>query len=183
MIVISVSYILSSWNSNKELIEVNIAITENFGTELVQENTTRVYSGSSALDVLKSVSQIETKYGGSFVISINSIKSGFPEDHYDWFFYVNGFLAKEGASSYIIRGGDSIQWDYHNWESEYHQSAIIGDYPKYLINGYAGDKSPTIIVFENEFLDEASKIRDCFFDKYKINVTMKPIETISVDAK
>jgi len=183
IIVISASYILISWDSSKEIIEVNIAITENFGRELVQENTIKISSGSSALDALKSVSQIETKYGGSFVTSINGIKSGFPEDHYDWFFYVNGFLAKDGGSSYIIRGGDSIQWDYHNWESEYHQSAIIGDYPKYFINGYAGSKSPTIIVFENEFLDEASKIRDRFFDKYEINATMKPIETISADEK
>lgn len=183
LIVISASYILSSWNSNKELIEVNIAITENFGRELVQENTITIPSGSSALDALKSVSQIETKYGGNFVTSINGIESNFPDDHYDWFFYVNGFLAKEGGSSYIIRGGDSIQWDYHNWESEYHQSAIIGDYPKYFTNGYAGDKSPTIIVYENEFLDEASKIGELLIDEYKINVTMKPIEIISVDEK
>jgi hypothetical protein len=183
IIVISASYILSSQNSNKELIEVNIAITENFGRELVQEDTIRVSSGSSVLDALKSVSQIETKYRGSFVTSINGIESNFPEDHYDWFFYVNGFLAKEGASSYIIRSGDSIQWDYHNWESEYHQSAIIGNYPKYFTNGYAGDKSPTIIVFENEFQDEASKIRERFLDEYKINVMMKTIETISVDEK
>lgn len=183
IIVIGASYILSSWNSNKESIEVNIAITENFGRELVQENAITISSGSSALDALKSVSQIETKYGGNFVTSINGIKSGFPEDHYDWFFYVNGFLAKEGASSYIIRNGDSIQWDYHTWESEYHQSAIIGDYPKYFINGYAGDKSPTVIVFENEFLDEASKIKGRLFNEYEINVTMKPIETISVDEK
>ena len=183
IIAISASYLSTLNNSSQVSIEVHIVITKNFGKELIQEDAISVSYGTSALEALESVAKVETKYGGKFVVSIKNIKSEYPEKKYDWFFYVNGFLAKEGGGSYILTAGDSIQWDYHNWEYQYHQSAIIGDYPMHFVKGYDGKISPTIIIFEDKFLDEATKLKRQLNEQYGIRATTLSTETISDDEK
>jgi hypothetical protein len=137
----------------------------------------------SVLDVLENVTQIETGYGGKFITSINGIKSTYPKSPYDWFFYVNGYLAKEGAADYIINDKDLIHWDFHSWELHQYQSAVMGDYPSYLVNGYAGEISPTVLVFENDFRADAGKIQKQLQEKYHLTLNVKPIDQLTDEEK
>lgn len=69
----------------------------------IKENTT-------ALDLLKTSHQVETKdYGslGEMVVSVDSMKARVDQF---WAFYVNGKLANVGAGSYILRNHDKVEW-------------------------------------------------------------------------
>ena len=135
-------------------------------------------AGSSALDALKKVAEVETSYGGGFVTSINNMESGYPDKKSDWFYYVNGFFANKGASNYIMTEGDFIRWDYHNWESQ-SQSAILADYPMHFVKGYGGKISPTVIIYDNEFSTEASKLKKQLNSQHGINATCMQVEELS----
>ena len=180
VVIISVGiFYLFNLNYSEGSIRVTVTVTKDFGKELLLEKTITVASGISALEVSKKIAEIETKYGGGFVSSINNVSSSYPKTRYDWFFYVNGFLSKTGASSYIMMDGDSIVWDYHRWDVSQFQSAILGSYPKYLTNGYSGKVSTTVIVYENEFDTEADNIQRILLEKFKIDVKSKTINELS----
>ncbi|MEM2538494.1 MAG: DUF4430 domain-containing protein, partial [Candidatus Methanomethylicia archaeon] len=167
---------------SSELISAYIIVTKNFGKEVIIEKKVTVTLGASALDALKMVANVETAYGGGFVISINGIKSTYPKEPYDWFFYVNGFLAKEGASTYILSNNDFIQWDYHYWGNAFTPTATLAVYPNSFINGYKGKVSPTLIVFQKEFSKEAEEIKSQL-TQFNVKVETLPIEMITENEK
>ena len=179
IISLGIYYISNLDYSSDTSIKVTVTITKDFGKELLLEKTIAVAPDISALEVSKQVAEIETKYGGGFVSSINNVSSSYPKTQYDWFFYVNGFLSKTGASNYVIMNGDSIVWDYHRWDVSQFQSAILGSYPKYLTNGYSGEISATIIAYENEFVMEADNLRKILNEKFKADVKSKTINELS----
>jgi hypothetical protein len=179
MISLGIYYISNLDYSVDTSIKITIIVTKDFGKELLLEKTITVAQDISALEASKQVAEIETKYGGGFVSSINNVSSSYPKTQYDWFFYVNGFLSKTGASNYIIMNGDSIAWDYHRWDVSQFQSAILGSYPKYLTNGYSGEISATIIAYENEFATEADNLQNILNEKFKIDVKSKTINELS----
>src|SRR4030043_1351019 len=181
VVIISLGiYYISNLNySDDTSIKVTIIVTKDFGKELLLEKTITVAPDISALEASKQVAEIETKYGGGFVSSINNVSSSYPNTQYDWFFYVNGFLSKKGASNYMIMNGDSITWDYHRWDVSQFQSAILGSYPKYLTNGYSGEISATIIAYETEFATEADNLRKILNEKFKADVKSKTINELS----
>jgi len=180
VVIISLGiYISNPDYSGDTSIKVTITITKDFGKELLLEETITIAPDVSALEASKQIAEIETKYGGGFVSSINNVSSSYPKTQYDWFFYVNGFLSKTGASNYMIKNGDSIAWDYHRWDVSQFQSAILGSYPKYLTNGYSGELSATIIAYENEFATEANNLQNILNEKFKIDVKSKKINELS----
>ncbi len=163
-------------------ISVYIVVTKNFGKEILIEKRINVRLGSSALDALKIVAKVETAYGGGFVTSINGVKSTYPKEPYDWFFYVNGFLAKEGASTYILSNNDFIQWDYHYWGDAFSLTATLASYPYSLINGYKGKTFPTLIVSQKEFFKEAEEIKNQL-NQLNVKAEVLPIEALSENDK
>lgn len=181
--IIGISYFSIFENQSNQSVKVTVAVTKDFGKELMLQEKIIVASGTSALDATKKIANVETSYGGGFVSSINNIKSAYPEKQYDWFFYVNGFLSKEGASNYKIVDGDFVTWDYHSWESFQFQSAILGAYPKYLINGYGGKNSPTIVVYEDQFYNQAHQLKKKCKEQYGLNVEAVHIDKISEKTK
>ena len=67
--------------------------------------------GKTAAEVLKSFHTVETQEFpgvGEFVSRIN----GVPEDtsKYFWAFYVNGEMAQVGASQYVTKSTDFVEW-------------------------------------------------------------------------
>ncbi|MFC1507163.1 DUF4430 domain-containing protein [Thermoproteota archaeon] len=179
MISLGIYYISNLDYSDDTSIKVTIIVTKDFGKELLLEKTITIAPDISALEASKQVAEIETKYGGAFVSSINNVSSSYPKTQYDWFFYVNGFLSKTGSSNYVIMNGDSIVWDYHRWDVSQFQSAILGSYPKYLTNGYSGEISATIVAYENEFAMEAENLRKILSEKLKADVKSKTINELS----
>jgi len=179
IISLGICYISNLDYADDKSIKVTIIITKDFGKELLLEKTITSPPDITALEASKQVAEIETKYGGGFVYSINNISSSYPKTQYDWFFYVNGFLSKTGASNYVIVNGDSIIWDYHRWDVSQFQSAILASYPKYLTNGYSGKIASTIIAYENEFDTEADNLQRILLEKFKIDVKSKTINELS----
>lgn len=68
--------------------------------------------GKTALAQLQAAAKVETKASeyGAYVDSINGIKGG--QDGKYWTFYVNGKMANIGASEYIAKGGEKIEWKF-----------------------------------------------------------------------
>jgi hypothetical protein len=138
-------------------IAVKVIVTQNFGYELVLDESVMVGAGANALDALEKVATVETRYGGGFVEAINGISSQYSQARVrkDWFFYVNGMSAQVGGLSYKLCHGDVEHWDFHDWSLHAFAPAIVGDFPQPFLGGYQGEISPTIIVYDEGFRDAA----------------------------
>lgn len=66
-------------------------------------------TGKTALEILKNKFNVQTKEfsGGEFVQTINGVT---PDDKHYWSFYVNGAEATVGASQYVTKDSDKVEW-------------------------------------------------------------------------
>ncbi len=140
-----------------------MVVTRDFGRDLILEQEIELEAGTSAMAALQMVADVETKYGGGFVSSINGISSeyaGANQSKTDWFFYINGIAGNTGAGDYILRAGDIEHWDFRAWN--YHQfvPAIIGDFPQPFQSGYQDKLKPTAVVYEEAFSSEAEALAE-----------------------
>jgi len=141
-------------------IEVRVVVTQDFGAELMLDESVAVNDGANALDALQKVTTIETKYGGGFIEAINGVRSQYSQSKVrkDWFFYINGISANVGGLSYKLCDGDIEHWDFHDWSLRAFVPAIIGDFPQPFLSGYRGKVSPTIIVHDKVFQNAAQDL-------------------------
>ena len=140
--------------------KARVVATLDFGSQVVLDKYALPEKGESALEVLQRVAEVETKYGGGFVVGINGIRSRYPKERSDWFFYVNGILANVGAGGYKLCPGDVEHWDFHEWGFNAFIPAIIGSFPQPFLSGYGGRVRPTVIVHQTGFREIAEKLRD-----------------------
>ena len=138
-----------------------MVVTRDFGRELILEQKVEIEADTSAMAALQMVADVETKYGGGFVASINGISTeyaGANKSKADWFFYINGIAVNIGARDYILHAGDVEHWDFRVWS--YHQfiPAIIGDFPQPFQSGYRDKLKPTSVVYEEAFSSEAEAL-------------------------
>ena len=101
-----------------------------------------VPAGLTAMQALERVAEVDTKYGGRFVVGIDGIGSA---SHRDWFYYVNGYLADRSAAEYRLRPGDVEWWDYRSWRNPAEDPVVVGAFPEPFVHGYAGKRRPTIV--------------------------------------
>jgi len=135
---------------------VKIVVTTDFGKEVMLEQTIEVEPDTSALEALKGVATVETKYGGNFVDAINGISSqymGANGSKKDWLWYMNGVSSNIGANDYVLKDNDIEHWDFRDWSYQQFIPAIIGEFPQPFLNGYQGKIKPTTIVYEEWFQD------------------------------
>lgn len=140
---------------------ITVVVTRDFGKELILETDIELKAETSAMDALQAAAEVETKYGGGFVSSINGIGSeygGADSKKKDWFFYINGVASKVGAGDYILRSGDIERWDFRDWSYQQFVPAIIGDYPKPFWHDRKIAIVPTVIVYEEPFVTEAESL-------------------------
>ncbi|HEV8601091.1 MAG TPA: DUF4430 domain-containing protein [Patescibacteria group bacterium] len=66
--------------------------------------------GKNALELLQASHQVEVKHYsfGDMVISIDGVMPD-PNTHF-WSFYVNGQLSQVGASAYVTKSSDILEW-------------------------------------------------------------------------
>lgn len=86
--------------------------TEDSAVVVSEDGTMVTYQGKdgrSALELLKDKTQTQTEDSsfGEYVVSING-KDGGGQKY--WLFYVNGQPATVGASDYITKNNDTIEW-------------------------------------------------------------------------
>ena len=107
----------------------------------------KVDAGQTLMRALGSKVELETRYGGRFVQSIDGL-SGSLEDQRDWFWFVNGYEGDRSASSYRLRDGDVAWLDYRGWQREGEARVVVGAFPEPFLHGYDGKTRPAAVRFE-----------------------------------
>ncbi|MGI8712674.1 MAG: DUF4430 domain-containing protein [Solirubrobacteraceae bacterium] len=123
---------------------VSLRVTQAFGTRQVRTVTAAHVAGSeTVMRMLQRSFRVATRYGGGFVQSIGGRSAS--GDHSDWFYYVNGVQAKQGAATTAVNQGDSIWWDLHDWQATNSVPAVVGAYPEPFEHGLGGKRYPTTL--------------------------------------
>lgn len=118
-------------------------ITRDRGREvlLVRE----VKAGQTAMQALEREADVETRYGGRFVQSIERIEGSLGAQR-DWFYFVNGIEGDRSAAEYRLRPGDVEWWDYRSWRGGgFRQRAVVGAFPEPFLHGYDGKRRPAAV--------------------------------------
>ena len=120
-------------------------ITRDRGAELILE--AEVEAGQTLMRALAAEAELETRYGGRYVQSVNGI-AGSLEDQRDWFWFVNGYEGDRSASAYRLRAGDVAWLDYRPWQAEGEARVVVGAFPEPFLHGYAGKTRPAVVRYE-----------------------------------
>lgn len=133
--------------SGEEIGGVELAVTRDYGTApLLHRGVGDVTEADTVMRVLERNADISTRYGGGFVQSIEGLEAaGSSGSSLDWFFYVNGVEATVGAADYQLRGGESIWWDYRDWDAAMRVPAVVGSWPQPFLGGYEGKRRPVAV--------------------------------------
>ncbi len=143
--------------------ETELLVSKNFGTEpIVQTDQPKVGGSDTVMRLLqRNAPKVTTRYGGSFVQSIDGISGGGSGNTFDWFFYVNGIEADKGATSIKVHQGDRVWWDYRDWGVTDDIPAVVGSFPEPFLHGVDGRRLPTRV----ECADPQSDACDTVADK------------------
>jgi hypothetical protein len=121
--------------------EVELTVSRNYGSEVLLEEGESISESDTVLKVLDRSAELETRYGGGFVQSIDGLAgetSGGRRS--DWFFYVNGIESPIGAAEYEPGDGDRIWWDYRDWTAAMRVPAVVGSWPEPFVHGFRGER-------------------------------------------
>ena len=138
--------------------QVRVVATTGFGAHTLFDVTVALEEETSAIEILRSVAEVETSYADCFIEAINGVGGTSQRGKMDWFYCMNGIMADSGACDYELRDGDVEWWDFHDWSFRRNVSATIACFPSAFVNGYEGQIRPTLVVFEDPFEPEAERI-------------------------
>jgi hypothetical protein len=125
---------------------VDLTVTRDFGATKVAEASGEATESDTVMRFLESEAEIETRYGGGYVKSIDGLEESERDGHpYDWFFWVNGVLSPTGAAEVSVTGGDKIWWDIHDWSASEGAPAVVGSWPAPFTTGWEGH-APVVVV-------------------------------------
>ena len=122
----------------------SVLVTRDFGSREVGTGAADpIPGGETAMRMLQRDFDVETRYGGGFVQAINGVAGGREDGRpVDWFYYVNGILADEGAAAHKLAPGDRIWWDHHDWGASQDIRAVVGAFPEPFLSGVDGKRLP-----------------------------------------
>ena len=124
--------------------DASVEVTSAFGTRTVGRAVERKVPGSeTVMSLLERHFKVTTRYGGGYVESIAGHAAG--PSHLDWFYYVNGIEAPNGAATTDVHAGDHIWWDLHDWTATDTIPAVVGSFPEPFTNGIGGKEFPTLV--------------------------------------
>jgi Domain of unknown function (DUF4430) len=118
-------------------------VTRDRGAEVIHTGT--VPAGISALEAVDRELDVETRYGGRFVQSIEGVEGNLA-DQRDWFWYVNGLEGDTSAAEYRLRPGEVVWWDYRSWATRMQVPVVVGAFPEPFLHGFGGDVPPAVVV-------------------------------------
>ncbi len=125
---------------------VDLAVTREFGAVKMSEASGEANESDTVMRFLEGEDEIETRYGGGYVKSIDGVSEDERGGHpYDWFFYVNGIESPVGAAEVSLEGGEKIWWDIHDWSASEHVPAVVGSWPAPFTTGWEGHE-PVVFV-------------------------------------
>jgi hypothetical protein len=122
----------------------SVLVTRDFGSREIGDGAVDpIPGGETAMRMLQRDFDVETRYGGGFVQSINGVSGGRENGRpVDWFYYVNGILADRGAGAHELAPGDRIWWDHHDWGASQDIHAVVGAFPEPFLSGVDGKRLP-----------------------------------------
>lgn len=125
--------------------DVSLVVSRDFGAQtLGQYGPGPVEGSESIMRLLQRNFDVETRYGGGFVQSVDGIAGGTQDGRpVDWFYYVNGVEADRGSASAEVRAGDRIWWDFRDWGTAQRVPAVVGSYPEPFLHGLNGKRWTT----------------------------------------
>ena len=105
--------------AGKGTSDVSVTVTRGFGSHPIATVSEKRTTGSeTVMRMLERSFKVQTQYGGGFVEAINGHAGD--SSRRDWFYYVNGVEAAQGAASTTVHQGDRIWWDLHDWSGHRH---------------------------------------------------------------
>ncbi len=128
--------------------DVNLLVTRDFGgKQLRAVDVEKVPAGETVMRMLERRFRLRTRYGGGFVQSLEGLNAGRDDRGrpVDWFYYVNGIEADEGAAARKVAPGDRIWWDRHDWGTARRVPAVVGSWPEPFLSGAEGKRIPLAI--------------------------------------
>jgi hypothetical protein len=124
--------------------DITLIVSRGFGSVHVAQATFRTVPGSeTVMRLLERHFRVTTRYGGGYVESIDGLSGN--SSHLDWFYYVNGIEAPQGAAGTSIHKGDRIWWDLHDWVAAQDTPAVVGSFPEPFVHGTGGRRLPTTL--------------------------------------
>jgi len=123
---------------------VHLTVTRDFGEAVVRSfSAPRVQGQETVMSLLMRNATVSTRYSGGFVQSIDGLSGGQEAGQpVDWFYYVNGVEAPQGAAATNVHPGDHIWWDHHDWSQTDDVPAVVGSFPEPFLNGLNGERLP-----------------------------------------
>ena len=142
-----------------------LRITRDFGREeLAADTVETVREDESVMRLLQSDHDVETRFGGKFVEAIDGVEGSGGTGTRDWFYFVNGILAGEGAADREVASGDVIQWDNRDWAGTQRIPAIVGAYPEPFLSGTEGDRLPVRLECADADDQACADVKDALTD-------------------
>lgn len=103
-----------------------------------------VPAGLTAMQALDREADIDTRFGGRFVQSIEG-HEGDVGARKDWFYFINGFEGDRSATDYELRDGDVEWWDFRSWRTQMRQPVVVGAFPEPFLHGFGGQTRPVSV--------------------------------------
>lgn len=123
---------------------IEMTVSRDHGAEVLRDDRVEIKESDTVLRALDRSAEVETRYGGGFVQSIDGLAGGSEGGRRsDWFYYVNGIEAPVGSADYEPSGGESVWWDHHDWSTAMRVPAVVGDWPEPFVHGFDGERWPT----------------------------------------
>src|SRR5947207_13335728 len=116
---------------------VQLTITRDFGAvALGAWSAPRERGEETVMSLLLRNARVTTRYGGGFVQSIDGAAGGSAAGRpIDWFYYVNGNEAPQGAASTRVGGGDRSWWERRDWRQTEHLPTVLGSIREPCLHG------------------------------------------------
>jgi len=131
-------------------------VTRDRGAEVIL--TAEVPAGLTVLQALDRETDVETRFGGRFVQSIEGIEGSLSAER-DWFYFVNGIEPDVGAADVRLRPGDVAWWDFRSWAQQMQQPVVVGAFPEPFVHGWAGRVRPVEVRAPQGLDDAAAALR------------------------
>jgi hypothetical protein len=128
---------------------VDLTVTREFGAVKMSAASGEANESDTVMRFLEGKNEIETRYGGGYVKSIDGVSEDERGGHpYDWFFYVNGIESPVGAAEVSLHGGEKIWWDNHDWSASEGIPAVVGSWPAPFTTGWEGHEPVAVVECE-----------------------------------
>lgn len=121
--------------------DVELTVSRDYGARALLDEEVPIDESDTVIRTLDRETELETRFGGGFVHSIDGLAGGGADGRRsDWFFYVNGVESGRGAADFDLAEGDRVWWDHHDWSTAMRVPAVVGDWPEPFLHGYDGER-------------------------------------------